>query len=60
MALAQRVLNAILADADEGPNSSLLEGFGRVRESERKTGLTRKGKAAAAGKPAGDGGQSAP
>ena len=42
LALGQRVLNAILADPTEGPNSSLLEGFGRVRQSERKSGLTRK------------------
>jgi len=40
--LAQRVVNAILADATEGPDSSLLEGFGRTRQSERKTGLTKK------------------
>jgi hypothetical protein len=42
LALAQRVVNAILADSSEGPDSSLLEGFGRTRQSERKTGLTRK------------------
>jgi len=42
LALAQRVVNAILADATEGPNSSLLEGFGRIRQSERKSGLTKK------------------
>jgi hypothetical protein len=40
--LAQRVVNAILADATEGPDSSLLEGFGRTRQSERKSGLTKK------------------
>ena len=40
--LAQRVVNAILADETEGKNSSLLEGFGRTRDSEKKTGLTRK------------------
>ena len=42
LALAQRVVNAILADETEGKNSSLLAGFGRIRESERKSGLTRK------------------
>jgi hypothetical protein len=46
----QRVLNSILADPTEGSDSSLVEGFGYVRKSERKTGLTRK-KAAADGKP---------
>ena len=48
--LAQRVVNAILADSSEGKNSSLLEGFGRIRESEKKSGLTRKKAAAATGK----------
>jgi hypothetical protein len=42
LALAQRVVNAILADGTEGPDSSLLEGFGRTRQSERKSGLTKK------------------
>ena len=42
MELAQRVVNAILADESEGKNSSLLEGFGRIRDSEKKSGLTRK------------------
>lgn len=42
LALAQRVVNAILADTTEGPDSSLLEGFGRVRQSDRKSGLTKK------------------
>ena len=40
--LARRVVNAILADESEGKNSSLLEGFGRIRFSEKKSGLTRK------------------
>ena len=51
LALLQRVLNSILADPTEGPDSSLVEGFGLVRKSERKTGLTRKKKAAASKKP---------
>ena len=42
LALAQRVVNAILADGTEGPDSSLLEGFGRTRQSDRKSGLTKK------------------
>ncbi|HEX3085447.1 MAG TPA: hypothetical protein VHP99_13035 [Pyrinomonadaceae bacterium] len=42
LALAQRVVNAILADGEEGPDSSRLEGFGRKRKSERKSGLTKK------------------
>ena len=46
---AQRVVNAILADGTEGPDSSLLEGFGRTRQSDRKSGLTKK--KAAPGKP---------
>lgn len=51
LALLQRVLNSILADPTEGPDSSLVEGFGLVRKSERKTGLTRKKTAAAGKKP---------
>jgi len=43
LALVQRVINAVLADPDEGPDSSVLEAMGRVRQSERKSGLTRKG-----------------
>ena len=41
LALAQRVVNAILADGEEGRDSSLLTSFGRVRQSERKSGLHR-------------------
>jgi len=48
LALLQRVVNGILADPTEGPDSSLIEAMGRVRQSERKTGLTRK-KAAGGG-----------
>ena len=49
LALLQRVIAGILADPTEGPDSSLIEGVGRVRQSERKTGLTRKRKAAGGG-----------
>ena len=49
MTLAQRVINAALAHPGHGPDSSIIEGFGRTRESERKTGMTRK-KAAGAPK----------
>lgn len=42
--VAQMVVNAVLADPTEGPNSALYEGFGYKRKSERKTGLTRKKK----------------
>ena len=47
-ARAQLVVAGILADPTEGPDSALYEAFGYTRKSERKTGLTRKGK-----KPAG-------
>lgn len=40
---AQQVINGIMADPTEGPDSSLIEAMGRVRKSERRTGLTRKG-----------------
>lgn len=41
-ALTQRVINGVLADPEEGPDSSLIEAMGRVRQSERKSGLTKK------------------
>jgi hypothetical protein len=44
LALLQRVIAGILADPTEGPDSSLIEGVGRTRQSERKSGLTRKKK----------------
>ncbi|HYV24389.1 MAG TPA: hypothetical protein VE969_04060 [Pyrinomonadaceae bacterium] len=47
--LLQRVTNGVLADPTEGPDSSLIEGLGRVRQSERKTGLTRKKKGSSGG-----------
>ena len=49
--LLQRVIAGILADPTEGPDSSLIEGVGRVRQSERKTGLTRKRKGGGGSQP---------
>src|SRR5437588_1337692 len=43
-AKARLVVNGVLGDPDFGPNSALYEAFGYTRESEHKTGLTRKGK----------------
>ena len=40
----QLVVNGILADPTEGPNSSLYEAMGYTRKSERASGLTRKKK----------------
>ena len=42
LAKVQAVVLGVLADPTEGPDSSLIEALGRVRQSERKTGLTRK------------------
>jgi hypothetical protein len=39
----QLVTNGVLADPDEGADSALYEAFGYIRESERHSGLTRKG-----------------
>ncbi len=41
-AKAKLVVNGIIGDPAFGPDSSLYEAMGYVRESERKTGLTRK------------------
>ena len=38
------VVAGVLADPNFGPNSALYEAFGYTRESEHKTGLTRKRK----------------
>jgi hypothetical protein len=43
----QQVVNGVLADPSEGPDSALYAAFGYTRRSERKTGLTRKHKDAA-------------
>lgn len=44
MEKVQFIVNGVLADPTEGPNSALYESFGYVRKSERKSGLTRKKK----------------
>jgi hypothetical protein len=44
LAKIQLVVNAILGDPTEGPNSSLIEAMGYTRKSERKSGLTTKKK----------------
>ena len=51
LGLLQRVIAGILADPTEGPDSSLIEGVGRTRQSERKSGLTRKRKTAGGATP---------
>jgi hypothetical protein len=38
----QQVVRGVLGDPDFGPDSALYEAFGYTRESERKSGLTRK------------------
>ena len=43
----QLVVNAVKGDPAQGENSDLYETMGYVRKSARKTGLTRKNKAAA-------------
>jgi hypothetical protein len=40
-AKAQLVVNGVLADPTEGPDSSLYEAMGYTRKSERRSGLTR-------------------
>lgn len=47
LTLALRVVNAVKADAEEGEDGELYEAMGYVRKSERRTGLSRKSKAAA-------------
>ncbi len=42
--LIQQVINGVIGDPEEGPDSDLYESFGYTRKSERKTGLTRKKK----------------
>ena len=41
---AQLVVNGVLADPTEGPNSALYEAFGYTPKRERKSGLGRGGK----------------
>ena len=45
---AQLVVNGVVGDPSFGPDSDLYEAMGYVRKSERKSGLTRKGKGKAA------------
>jgi hypothetical protein len=42
VATVQLVVNGVLADPTEGPDSALYEGFGYTPKRERKSGLTRK------------------
>jgi hypothetical protein len=44
LALERNVVKAIAGDPNFGDDSALYEGTGRVRRSERKSGLTRKKK----------------
>jgi hypothetical protein len=44
LAKAQLVINGVLSDPTEGPDSALYEAMGYTRKSERKSGLTRKRK----------------
>ena len=46
LAKAQLVVNGVLADPSEGPDSSLYEAIGYRRKSERRSGLTRAKKTA--------------
>lgn len=42
--LVQLVVNGVVGDPEEGPDSDLYGAFGYTRKSQRKTGLTRKKK----------------
>ena len=44
MTKSQQVVNGVLADPTEGPNSALYEGFGYTPKRDRSSGLTRKNK----------------
>jgi hypothetical protein len=39
---AELVVNGVIGDPTEGPDSALYESFGYVRKSEKKSGLTHK------------------
>ena len=39
---AQMVINAVVGDVTEGPDSALYEAMGYTRKSDRRSGLTRK------------------
>lgn len=45
--LVQLVVNGVIGDPTEGPDSDLYEAMGYVRKSQRKSGLTRKKRTAA-------------
>src|SRR5579885_867954 len=51
--LVQLVVNGVVGDPEEGPDSDLYASFGYTRTSDRKTGLTRKKKSGSGA----DGGQ---
>jgi len=51
LAKAQLVINGVLADPTEGPDSSLYEAMGYTRKSERRSGLTKKSSKAPTGNP---------
>jgi hypothetical protein len=51
LAKIQLVVNGVLADPTEGPDGSLYEAMGCTRKSDRKSGLTRKGKKGGNGGP---------
>ncbi|PYS47040.1 MAG: hypothetical protein DMF68_17225 [Acidobacteria bacterium] len=42
LAKAQQVVNGVLADPEEGPDSPLYESFGYTPDRDRESGLTRK------------------
>ena len=44
MKMRKLIVNGIIGDPDFGPNSTLYERCGYIREDDRKSGLTRKGK----------------
>jgi len=44
LAMRKLIVNGIVGDKDHGPNSTLYERCGYVREDDRKSGLTRKKK----------------
>jgi hypothetical protein len=48
----QKVVKAVVGDVNYGDDSALYEAMGYIRKSQRKTGLSRKSKTAAAKAPA--------
>ena len=48
----QKVVKAVVGDTNYGDDSALYEAMGYIRKSQRKTGLARKSKTAAAKAPA--------